>query len=88
MILFPFLLAVVPGIAVLWMTWWFSKMNLSLFVRTIPGALTVIAAVILFYIGFVHSRGFEGAAYGILAIFLIIFAISSFFIAKKTVEAK
>lgn len=78
MILVPFLMAVVPGIVILVVTWWFKKMNLSLFVRTIPGILTVIAAIILFYIGFVNIRGFEGAAYGILASFLVVFAIASF----------
>ncbi|TDV96879.1 YesK family protein [Pseudobacillus badius] len=82
MILLPFLVAVVIGIVVLLVTWWFKKMNFSLFVRLIPGVLTIAAAVILFYIGFVNSRGFEGAAYGILAFFLMIFAIASFVMAK------
>ncbi|UOQ49790.1 hypothetical protein MUN88_06870 [Gracilibacillus caseinilyticus] len=45
--------------------------------------LTVIAAVILFYIGFVKIRGFEGAAYGILAFFLMGVAIVSFVMANK-----
>ncbi|GIN99148.1 hypothetical protein J6TS1_50180 [Siminovitchia terrae] len=58
-------------------------MNFSLFVRMIPGMLTVIAAIILFYVGFVNIRGFEGAAYGILGFFLVIFAIISFIIAKS-----
>ncbi|MGE8082158.1 YesK family protein [Peribacillus loiseleuriae] len=83
MILGPFLMAIVPGIIILLLTWWFSKINLSLFVRIIPGILTVIAAIILFYIGFVKIRGFEGAGYGILAFFLIIFAIISFVMANK-----
>ncbi len=88
MILAPFLMAVVPGIVILLVTWWFKKMNLSLFVRIIPGILTVIAAIILFYIGFVNIRGFEGAAYGILAFFLVVFGIASFVMAKKGIEAK
>lgn len=76
------LLPVVVGIVVLLVTWWFRKMNFSLFVRMIPGVLTIATAVILFYIGFVNIRGFEGAAYGILAFFLMIFAIASFVMAK------
>lgn len=32
-----------------------------------PGIFTVIASIILFYIGLVNIRGFEGAVYGILA---------------------
>jgi len=42
----------------------------------------------MFYIGFVNIRGFEGAAYGILAFFLIVFAIVSFVMAKKGIEVK
>ena len=61
MILAPFLMAVLPGIVILLCTWWFKKMNLPLFVQSIPGILTVIAAIIMFYIGFVNIRGFEGA---------------------------
>ena len=79
----PLLMSLIPGIVILLVTWWFKRMNFSLFVRIIPGVLTVIAALILFYIGFVNIRGFEGGAYGILAFFLVIFAIISFIIAKK-----
>jgi len=83
----PLLMSLIPGIVILLVTWWFKRMNFSLFVRIIPGVLTVIAALILFYIGFVNIRGFEGGAYGILAFFLVIFAIISFIIAKKGVKA-
>lgn len=79
----PLLMSLVPGFAALLLTWWFTKMNFSLIIRVIPGILTIIAAVILFYIGYVNIRGFEGAAYGILAFFLVSFAVISFIIAKK-----
>ncbi|QUW22611.1 hypothetical protein JSQ81_03225 [Sporosarcina sp. Marseille-Q4063] len=88
MILVPFLTAVILGSIILLITWWFKKMHLSFFVRTIPGILTAITAIVLFYIGFVKIRGFEGAAYGIVAFFLIGFAVVSFIMAKKTIEAK
>ncbi|MGX2962101.1 hypothetical protein JNUCC23_23150 (plasmid) [Peribacillus sp. JNUCC 23] len=83
MILGPFLMAIVPGIIILLLTWWFNKINLSLSLRIVPGILTVIAAIILFYIGFIKIRGFEGASYGILAFILIIFAIISFVMVNK-----
>ncbi|MFB7642810.1 YesK family protein [Peribacillus butanolivorans] len=56
--------------------------------RIVPGVLTVIAAIILFYIGYVNIRGFEGAAYGILSVFLICFAILSLIMAKKPSKAR
>ncbi|WP_245183619.1 YesK family protein [Lentibacillus salicampi] len=83
----PLLMSLIPGVVTLLITWWFKRLNFSLLVQIIPGVLTVIAALILFYIGFVNIRGFEGGAYGILAFFLIIFAIISFIIAKKGVKA-
>ncbi|RSL30495.1 hypothetical protein D7Z54_25670 [Salibacterium salarium] len=76
------MLKAVPGVLVLLLTWWFRKLNLSLFARIVPSILIVIAAIILFYIGFLNSRGFEGAAYGILAFSLIGFAIMSLVIAN------
>ncbi len=79
----PLFMSFIPGIVVLLVTWWFRRMNFSLFVRLTPGMLTVIAAMILFYVSFVHIRGFEGAAYGFLAFFLVIFAVISFIMAKK-----
>lgn len=82
----PLLMSLIPGIVVLLVTSWFRRMNFSLFVRMTPGMLTVIAAIILFYVGYVNIRGFEGAAYGILAFFLVIFAVISFIMAKKSVK--
>lgn len=82
----PLLMSIIPGIVILLVTWWFKKMNFSFFVRLIPGIVTVLAAIILFYIGFVNIRGFEGAAYGILAFFLVIFAIISFIMSKKGIK--
>lgn len=83
MILGPFLIALIPGIILMVVTWWFGKKGYPLFVRMLPGTLLSISAVIIIYISFVSIRGFEGVAYGILSFFLIIFAIISFFIGKK-----
>ncbi|WP_059105035.1 hypothetical protein [Shouchella shacheensis] len=79
----PFLVAIVPGAFVLVLTWSFRKLNFPLSLRLLPGILTVVAAVILFYIGYVEIRGFEGGAYALLAFFLIGFAVLSFVIANK-----
>jgi hypothetical protein len=83
MLLAPFLMALIPGFIILTLTWWFNKKGFSLFGRMLPGILAIIAAIILFYIGFVNIRGFEGGGYGILGFFLIIFAIISLVIGKK-----
>ncbi|RWR15258.1 YesK family protein [Siminovitchia fortis] len=82
----PLLISLIPGFVILLVTWWFRKMNFPLSAQVIPGILTVIAAIVLFYISFVNIRGFEGAAYGFLAFFLVIFAIISFVIAKKPIK--
>ena len=79
----PLLIGLLPGLIVLLMTWLFRRMKWKLPVRMIPVTLTVIASIVLFYIGYVEVRGFEGAAYLFLAVFLILFAAISFVIAKK-----
>ncbi|MFE3982053.1 MULTISPECIES: hypothetical protein [unclassified Priestia] len=83
MIGIPLLIGLVPGLIVLLLTWLFRRMKWRLPVRMIPAILTVIASIVLFYIGYVEVRGFEGAAYLFLAVFLILFAIISFVMAKK-----
>ncbi|MBY0200152.1 hypothetical protein H7U05_23130 [Priestia megaterium] len=79
----PLLIALIPGVIVLFSTWLFRRMRWGIAVRMIPAILTVIAAIVLFYIGYIEVRGFEGAAYLFLAVFLILFAIISFVMAKK-----
>ncbi|MEH7141670.1 hypothetical protein ABET11_28320 [Priestia megaterium] len=83
MIGIPLLIGLVPGLIVLLLTWLFRRMKWRLPVRMIPAILTVIASIVLFYIGYVEVRGFEGAAYLFLAVFLILFAGISFVMAKK-----
>ncbi|MCT9852784.1 hypothetical protein P2R64_19935 [Priestia megaterium] len=79
----PLLIAIIPGVIILLLTWLFRRMKWGITVRMIPANLTVIAAIVLFYIGYVKVRGFEGAAYLFLSVFLILFAIISFVMAKK-----
>ncbi|WP_325034778.1 hypothetical protein [Lentibacillus sp. Marseille-P4043] len=79
----PLLMALIPGIVVLIVTWWFRKKGFPFLVKMLPGIITIITAAIIFYIGFVQIRGFEGGVYGILAFFLTIFALISFVIGKK-----
>ncbi|WP_194841212.1 hypothetical protein [Sporosarcina cascadiensis] len=78
MILAPFLGAILSGSIVLLITWGLTKKGFSVLVRNLPGVATVIAAIILFHFGFVTVRGFEGAAYLILALFLVGFALAAF----------
>ncbi|PQD96968.1 hypothetical protein CYL18_03560 [Pradoshia eiseniae] len=80
----PFLMALIPGICILLLTWWLSKKDMPLGLRLLPGLMTIAVSFVLFYIGLEYIRGFEGAAYGLLAIFLILFALTSFVFAKST----
>lgn len=48
-----------------------------------PGFLALIASVVLFYVGFVSIRGFEGGVYGTLNIILFIFSVLYFVIVKR-----
>ncbi|UJL45179.1 hypothetical protein KFZ58_12235 [Virgibacillus sp. NKC19-16] len=83
MIFGPLFVALVPGIIIITLAWWFRRKGYSLLVRMLPGSFATIATIILFYIGFVNIRGFEGGAYGILAFFLVVFSIISFITGKK-----
>ncbi|MGB3888263.1 MAG: YesK family protein, partial [Priestia megaterium] len=79
----PLLIALLPVVLLLLVTWLFRKMKWNKVVRTLPSMLTVIAAVVLIYIGYVEVRGFEGAGYLFLSVFLLLFALVSYIVAKK-----
>lgn len=80
----PFLVACIPGICILLLTWRLGKKDIPTFIKLLPCLLTIVVAIGLFYVGFVNIRGFEGAGYGLLAIFLIIFALISLRFARTT----
>ncbi|MFP8644302.1 hypothetical protein ACLHWY_22430 [Priestia aryabhattai] len=82
----PLLIALLPGVLILVLTWLFRKMKWNKVIRMAPSILTVITAAVLFYIGYVEVRGFEGAVYLFLSMFLLLFAVVSYIVAKKTVR--
>ncbi|KRD90322.1 preprotein translocase subunit SecD [Bacillus sp. Root147] len=82
----PLLIALLPGVLVLLVTWLVRRMKWNKVIRMIPSMLTVIAAAVLFYIGYVEVRGFEGAGYLFLSVFLLLFAVVSYIVAKKPVQ--
>ncbi|MCQ9283210.1 hypothetical protein NQ129_15580 [Priestia aryabhattai] len=82
----PLLIVLLPGVLILMLTWLFRKMKWNKVIRMIPSMLTVIAAAVLFYISYVEVRGFEGAGYLFLSMFLLLFAVVSYILAKKPVQ--
>ncbi|MBU3573479.1 hypothetical protein IUJ58_21235 [Priestia aryabhattai] len=82
----PLLIALLPGVLVILVTWLFRKMKWNKVIRMLPSILTVITAAVLFYIGYVEVRGFEGAGYLFLSMFLLLFAVVSYIVAKKPVR--
>ncbi|MDC7720933.1 hypothetical protein FA002_12835 [Priestia megaterium] len=82
----PLLIALLPSVLVILVTWLFRKMKWNKVIRMLPSMLTVMAAAVLFYIGYVEIRGFEGAGYLFLSVFLLLFALVSYIVAKKPVQ--
>ena len=82
----PLLIALLAGVLVILVTWLFRKMKWNKVIRMLPSMLTVMAAAILFYLGYVEVRGFEGAGYLFLSVFLLLFAVVSYIVAKKPVQ--
>ncbi|MDD1511914.1 YesK family protein [Priestia megaterium] len=82
----PLLIALLPGALLLLLTWLSRKMKWNKVIRMLPSMLTVTAAAVLFYIGYVEIEGFEGAGYLFLSVFLLLFALVSYIVAKKPVQ--
>ncbi|MBH0169202.1 YesK family protein [Fictibacillus sp. 18YEL24] len=81
----PFLISSVPGVVVLFLTWWLRKKNVSLFIKLVPCLLIVISSFVILYVSLEFIRGFEGAAYGILAFFLLCYGVAAYFLATKRI---
>ncbi|PEZ00438.1 hypothetical protein CN326_22695 [Bacillus sp. AFS018417] len=86
MIFAPVGLGVLVDIIVILLTVFLRKRTDSRTLKNVPGIVGTLVALYLFYRGFFEVRGFEGAAYGILSITLIIFALISIIIANKRKE--
>ncbi|WP_182005286.1 hypothetical protein [Priestia aryabhattai] len=82
----PLLIALLLGVLALLVTWLFRKMKWNKVIRMTPSILTLMAAAVLFYIGYVEVRGFKGAGYLFLSVSLLLFATAAFIIAKKPVR--
>lgn len=82
----PLLIALLLGVLLLLVTWLFRKMKWNKVIRMTPSILTLMAAAVLFYIGYVEVRGFKGAGYLFLSVCLLLFATAAFIIAKKPVR--
>lgn len=83
MILVPFLVSLMPGLLILALTWWFTKRSVPTNNCFMPGILGLVSAIIIFYIGFVEIRGFEGGMYGLLSVFLLVFSAIALQLARK-----
>ncbi|MEH6891523.1 YesK family protein [Bacillus sp. JJ864] len=83
MIFAPVGLGVLVGSIVILLTVFLRKRTDSRTLKNAPGIVGTLAALYLFYRGFFEVRGFEGAAYGVISITLMIFALISITIANK-----
>ena len=83
MLLGPLLLSFIPVVIILALTKWLIKKEFPFLLKTLPGIVSIVVAVALFYSGVVSVRGFVGLSYGILSLFLIAAGFISLFIGKN-----
>lgn len=82
MFLMPFYMGIAVGL-IIYLIAFFIRKNNKPTMALIPGCIGVIAGLILFLYGYMFIRGFEGAAYSMMGIPILIIAIISIF-SKKT----
>lgn len=74
----PFIISVIVGIVVILPTLWLRKNVKSKALKFIPGIASSLAAIYLFYMGYVVIRGFEGGSYMVLAVLLFMVSLIAF----------
>ena len=76
MLLFmPLFIGLIIGLIDLLLSMLLYRFTQVRLLANIPSIVAVFAGVYWLYIGYVHVRGFEGAAYGFLGIFTVIAVI-------------
>ncbi|MFJ7737696.1 hypothetical protein ACIQ2D_15385 [Lysinibacillus sp. NPDC097287] len=83
MLLGPLLLSFIPVVIILALTRWFRNKEFPFLIKILPGLVSIVVAITLFYSGFVNVRGFVGLSYGILSLFLIVAGFFALFIGKN-----
>lgn len=83
MLLGPLLLSLIPVVIILAITKWFRKKEFPVLIKMLPGIVSIVVAVTLFYSGVVNVRGFLGLSYGILSLCLIAAGFIALFIEKN-----
>ena len=83
MLLGPLLLSLIPVFIILALTRWFRKKEFPVLIKMLPGIVSIVVAVTLFYSGVVNVRGFVGLSYGILSLFLIAAGFMALFIGNN-----
>ena len=84
MLLGPLLISLILVFMILALTKWFRKKEFPFFVKMLPGIVSIVVAISLFYSGVVSVRGFDGLAYGILSLSLIAAGFVALFTGKNT----
>ena len=75
----PLLVAAIPGVIGLLLTWLFRTRKSNVYVRILPSLLMLAGAGGFIYYGINVVRGFEGASWSLVGIFLFFFSLAGFF---------
>ncbi|MED3648051.1 YesK family protein [Halalkalibacterium halodurans] len=81
-LLVPISVGIIVGLVVFFATKWLISVKKSKTVIYVPAILSIVISISLILYGFIFIRGFEGAAYLILSIIVLLFAIPSLFYAR------
>lgn len=76
----PLVLGLIIGVIVFLTSRFLNKKTNSKFIIHLPAIVLIIISIILFYIGYVSIRGFEGASYSFLGVIIFISTIISILI--------
>lgn len=83
MLIGPILLALIPVVIILAITKWLCEKKYPLLIELLPGIVSILIAINIFYSGFVNLREFTGIFYGILSLFLIMTGFKSLYMGKN-----
>ncbi|MEW4283508.1 YesK family protein [Priestia koreensis] len=86
MVAAPLLASLLLGLIVIVLSIWLRKRRVRTWLLLLPSFVLMLTGIVFFYVSIAFIRGFEGASYGFIGLFLIIFSAAGIMVSRTQVK--
>ncbi|WP_315906585.1 YesK family protein [Priestia koreensis] len=82
----PLLVSLPLGLLVIVLSIWLRKRRVRTWLLLLPSFVLMLTGIVFFYVGIAFIRGFEGASYSFIGLFLMIFSAVGIMVSRIQVK--